>query len=107
MHKCLPLLLLISALLITGCQKDVREVRRTEKGKYSVGTDGYAVKSGSHLEVQSGRYAPQAGGYSPQAGKYAPQTGSYGAGGVTQSSPSAPRQQPAALHTRPRTISGG
>jgi hypothetical protein len=72
----LSLLLSVSFCVVAGCQKDVREVRRTDKDKYSVDTGGYAVSSGGRYEVETGRYS---------------------AAGVTQATPSAPRQRPAGL----------
>jgi len=83
----LPLLLITSA-----CQKEVREVRRTDPDKYSVDSGGYAAKSGSRLDVQAGRSAPQ--------------TGRYSAGGITQGAPSAPSQRPAGVTGAPRSIGG-
>jgi hypothetical protein len=87
MHRTALAIFCLASLL--GCQKEVREVRRTDPEKYSVDGGGYAVSTG--------RYEVQTGSYSAAGTKYS-------SGTFKQGVPAAPRHEAAAPGGAPRTI---
>ena len=84
----LSLLLASAAVVTVGCEKDVKEVRRTDRDKYAVGVGGWGAESGG-----------------PKYDIVAPGTAVRTK--TKPGAPSAPRQEPKALRTPARTISGG
>ena len=81
--------LLLASFLIAGCQKDVHEVRRTEKDKYAVDGGGLSADTGH---------------YSVSTGTYGPETGQYSSGGYRQGAPAAPSLAPAGIGGNPRAV---
>jgi hypothetical protein len=91
--KLLPSLALISAaILIAGCQKEIREVRRTEPSKYTVDTGPYAVSGGRyHTQTITGT---QSGARYDSGFKLGTPSGASYDSGFKLGTPSAPRLAP-------------